>query len=263
MRRSVSALLAAACATAASQAVAADIPAPVTKAPPAAVVAYNWSGFYVGGHAGGGRQRNCEVSTRSVAGTGPSPLGATTTTSSEGCHRDTDVVSGGQVGVSLQSGSVVLGAEASGSWANLKGSSVSEGFPLFANQTRTDAIGLFTGRLGVAWNNALLYVKGGAAWTNNKYTSFPTASPTTLSTTSDRRWGWTAGGGFEYGFAPNWSAALEYDFIDTGTRSEVFPAGAVCGTASCRSRVDQYIHMATLRLNYRFVSWNPSWTGWH
>lgn len=254
MRKCLLALLAAACAAGASPTFAADIPAPIYKAPPAAVVAYNWSGFYVGGHAGGGQQRNCEVSTRSIRGTGPSPGPPTTVTSSEGCHRDTDVVSGGQVGVNWQSGRIVLGAEASGSWANLKGSSVSEGFPLFSNETRTDAIGLFTGRLGVAWDNALLYVKGGAARTHNTYTAFPTASLAGASITSDGRWGWTAGGGFEYGFTPNWSAALEYDFIDTGTRSEVFASGVVCGTAPCTSRIDQYIHMVTLRLNYRFAS---------
>jgi len=70
MRQYLSALLTAVCAVAASPAVAADIPvAPlVYKAPPAAVVAYNWSGIYVGGHGGGGRERNCEVSTRSTTG---------------------------------------------------------------------------------------------------------------------------------------------------------------------------------------------------
>jgi outer membrane immunogenic protein len=256
MRQCVLALLAAACAAGTLPAVAADIP---VKALPAAVVAYNWSGVYVGGHAGGAKQRNCEVSTRSIAGTGPSPGPATTTTSSEGCHRDTDVVSGGQVGVSWQSGSVVLGAEASGSWANLKGSSISEGFPLFTNETRTDAIGLFTGRLGVAWDNALLYVKGGAARTHNKYTAFPTASLAASSATSDSRWGWTAGGGFEYGFTPDWSAAVEYDFIDTGTKSEVFPSGTICGASPCTSRIDQHIHMVMLRLNYRLASW----ASWH
>ena len=186
--------------------------------------------------------------------------------SGEGCHSDTGVVSGGHVGVNWQSGSVVLGAEASGSWADLNGGSVSGGFPLLNNQTRTDAIGLFTGRAGVAWSNALLYVKGGAAWTRNEFTSFPTGNPAASSAATDRRWGWTAGAGFEYGFAPSWSAAVEYDYIDTGTKTESLPSGTVCGTASsCTSRIDQHIHMLTLRLNYRFVSWGNPWGAptWH
>ena len=36
------------------------------------------------------------------------------------------------------------------------------------NRTRIDAFGLFTGQIGYAWNNALLYVKGGAAVTDDK-----------------------------------------------------------------------------------------------
>ena len=35
------------------------------------------------------------------------------------------------------------------------------------NRTKIDAFGLFTGQVGYAWNNALLYVKGGAAVTDN------------------------------------------------------------------------------------------------
>src|SRR6201995_446783 len=110
MRQCVLAALAAACVAGASPAFAADIPVnpPVYKAP-AAVVAYNWSGFYVGGHGGGDQQRTCEVSTRSSTGrVGEGPVFTTTTTSSEGCHHGTGGEGGGQVGVNLQSGSVVI-----------------------------------------------------------------------------------------------------------------------------------------------------------
>jgi outer membrane immunogenic protein len=34
--------------------------------------------------------------------------------------------------------------------------------PTVANQTKIEAIGLFTGQVGYAMNNVLLYVKGGA-----------------------------------------------------------------------------------------------------
>ena len=39
------------------------------------------------------------------------------------------------------------------------------------NQTKIDAIGLFTGQVGYAWNNVLLYVKGGAAVTTTSITA--------------------------------------------------------------------------------------------
>jgi outer membrane immunogenic protein len=215
---------------------AADIP---TKAPvyrtPAAVVAYNWSGVYIGGNVGAAWQRNCWTFLR-----GPVE---------EGCHNDTAVTAGGQLGVNWQAGNWVYGLEASGNWANLKGSSISTGFPTFTNETRTDAIALFTGRVGWAWNNTLAYVKGGAALTDNQYHSFLTATPATSSTVNDTRWGWTVGGGLEWGFAPNWSTAVEYDYVDTGAKDE--------GTATTNvfDRITQRIHMATLRVNYRFAPW--------
>ena len=55
MRIRLASLLTVALSLGAAQAVsAADIPAPVYKAPPVAIVAYNWNGFYVGGHFGWG-----------------------------------------------------------------------------------------------------------------------------------------------------------------------------------------------------------------
>ncbi len=47
-------------ALAANSAMAADLPARVQRAPavvPPVVYAYNWSGFYIGGHGGGGWSR--------------------------------------------------------------------------------------------------------------------------------------------------------------------------------------------------------------
>ena len=81
------------------------------------------------------------------------------------------------------------------------------------NQTRIDAIGLFTAQVGFALNNVLLYAKGGAAVTDNKYSSFFTASGVQFNQASDTRWGAAVGAGIEYGFAPSWSVAVEYDHL--------------------------------------------------
>ena len=72
-------------------------------------------------------------------------------------------VVGGQIGYRWQTGGWVFGLEAQGDWANLRGDNVSLLFPAFVNRSRLDAFGLFTGQVGYAWNNALFYVKGGAA----------------------------------------------------------------------------------------------------
>ena len=86
-------------------------------------------------------------------------------------------VAGGQIGYRWQSAAFVFGLEAQGDWADLSGSRVSILNPLFSTGTKTDGIGLFTGQLGWAWNAALLYVKGGAAVTDDKYRGTVTTAP--------------------------------------------------------------------------------------
>ena len=79
---------------------------------------------------------------------------------------------GGQVGYRWQSANWVFGVEAQGDWASLNGSNLSSPAALtsaITNQTKVDAIGLFTGQVGYAWNNVLWYLKGGAAVTDDKY----------------------------------------------------------------------------------------------
>ena len=79
-------------------------------------------------------------------------------------------------------------------------------FPGFRNHIEVDAFGLFTGQVGYAANNVLLYVKGGAAVTSNSYRINNVASGALAGVTGDdTRWGGTVGVGLEYAFAPNWS----------------------------------------------------------
>ena len=246
MRAQLSALLIAAASLASTHsAFAADLPArPVYKAP-ASVVAQTWTGLYVGINGGWAWSRNCWR------------FDPDTTAENEGCHRPDGGVAGGQIGYNWQFGSTVFGLEAAGDWAHIKGSSESLAFPGFINQSKTDAIGMFTGRLGWAPSGStLLYVKGGAAVTHNKYLSVTTADGSTAAS-SDTRWGWVVGAGIEYAFAPNWSVAAEYDYLDLGSKTDTFGnfVGPFVCTVTCQDRIDQQIHMVTARLNYRF------WTG--
>ncbi len=151
---------------AAAPAVAADLaPRTYTKAPPPMMAAiYDWSGFYVGLNGGGASSRECWTAT-SVAGRAAELR--------EGCHTATGGLVGGQIGYRWQAASWVFGVEAQGDWADLKGSNAElDGVIPYTNQTKVDAIGLFTGQVGYAWDSVLLYVKGGAAVTDNKYSSF-------------------------------------------------------------------------------------------
>ncbi len=231
---------------------AADLPARVyTKAPPMAVPVYDWAGFYIGLNGGGASSHEC-LTIFSVAG-------APVTPNSEGCHDATGGLVGGQIGYRWQYTNWVFGLEAQGDWADLQGSTASltaaAGFP-YANQTKIDAIGLFTGQVGYAWNNMLWYVKGGAAVTDNHYSSFFTttnifaAANTVFNQATETRWGGVVGTGVEFGFAPRWSVAIEYDHLFMGTSSVTFPATAIAVTRS--DNISQDVDMGTVRLNYRF-----------
>jgi outer membrane immunogenic protein len=224
---------------AAAPAMAADLAArPYTKAPPMVAALYDWSGFYIGANGGWGSSRNCWDS---VA---PALPGA------EGCHDATGAVAGGQIGYRWQAGTWVFGLEAQGDWADLKGSNASLLFPGFTNESKIDAFGLFTGQIGYAANNVLFYVKGGAAVTADRYRIFGAPGVVAGVTGDDTRWGGTVGVGLEYGFAPNWSAAIEYDhlFMQDRTYNFTTPAGAFFGT----DRISQDVDLVTVRVNYKF-----------
>jgi len=221
---------------AAAPAVAADLAArPYTKAPPMIQAAYDWSGFYIGLNGGGGTSHQ----TWDLVGG-----------LSEGSHDATGGTVGGQVGYRWQTGPIVFGVEAQGNWADISGDNVSNLFAADRNRTKIDAFGLFTGQVGYSWNNVLLYAKGGAAVVDDKYTVVGIPSGLQVATASETRWGGVVGVGFEYGFAPNWSAGLEYDHIFLGTNGNnlTTPVGALVNAESIRQDVDLF----TARINYRF-----------
>ena len=222
----------------AAPALTADLAArPYTKAPAMIAAIYDWSGFYIGANAGGGSARNCWTNTT---------LGA-----AEGCHHATGALVGGQVGYRWQPGSWVFGLEAQGNWADFKGSNASLFAPGATNQSKTNAIGLFTGQVGYTWNNVLWYVKGGGAVANDKYKGITTATGSPFDQSSGTRWGGVVGTGIEVGFAPNWSVAAEYDHLFMGSRSLSFSTVSA-GAPSRTDSVGQDVDMATVRVNYRW-----------
>ena len=217
---------------AAAPAVAADLAArPYTKAPPMVAAIYDWSGFYIGVNGGGASAHT----SWDLVGFGP-----------EGSHNATGGTIGGQIGYRWQSGQFVFGLEGQGNWADFSGDNISA-ITGFRNRTRIDSFGLITGQVGYAWNNVLLYVKGGAAVVGAKYDVL-TAGVVTASA-NDTRWGGTVGAGLEYGFAPNWSVGVEYNHIFLGGRTENLTAG---GALIQSDNIKQGVDMGLVRLNYKF-----------
>jgi outer membrane immunogenic protein len=224
-------------------ALAADLPAQPYKTPSAWIpAAYDWSGFYLGLNGGGASSRECWTVTAIAA----APVAPT----SEGCHTSTGGLVGGQLGYRWQASGWVFGFEFQGDWTTLKGSNVSLAAPLSTNLSRLDGIGLITGQVGYAFNNILLYVKGGGAVTDTRYSIFSTAGGAVLDQTRDTRWGGSAGVGLEFSFLPDWSVAVEYDHLFMGSPNIVFTPTAVGVGRS--DNISQGTDMATIRLNYRY-----------
>jgi outer membrane immunogenic protein len=176
MKRLLLAGVALSVATAAS---AADMQArPYSKAPPAAVVAaYNWSGFYIGAMGGYGWD-----SGNSSGGFG-----------------------GGTIGYNWQMSNLVLGLEADVAGADISAGATIPGFA--SASAKIDALGTVRGRVGVAFDQVLLYGTGGYAWADTKVS----ASVLTLGVSDSKVLnGWTAGAGVEWMFAPRWSLKGEY-----------------------------------------------------
>lgn len=225
---------------------AADLAArPYTKAPPPAVATiYDWSGFYIGINGGGGSAHKCwdfVDTTGAVTGV-PGALAG------EGCHNATGGTVGGQIGYRWQASNWVFGFEGQGNWADFTGDNISAQFAL-RNQSKIDSFGLITGQVGYAWNNVLLYAKGGAAVVGDRFRGFDAAG-VEFDRANSTRWGATVGAGLEFGFAAGWSVGVEYDHIFLGHHDVTFtdPAGVFTRT----DRISQDVDMGLVRLNYRF-----------
>jgi outer membrane immunogenic protein len=228
MRRGLFALAACAGVTMSGAAFAADIQRPVYKAPPAGVVAvptYDWTGFYIGGHVGYGWADKSWRDGFGLAGV---------------THQADGFLGGFQGGANYQIGQFVLGVEGDWSWSGMTG-----GTTAFASNFNTDIdwTATLTGRVGVAFDRLLVYGKGGAAWARDRFsTNFYTLPG---SEVTDTRLGWTVGAGLEYAFAPQWTAKLEYNYMDFGTRSVSFLPGT-------STDIDQQVHAVKFGINYKF-----------
>ncbi len=91
-------------------------------------------------------------------------------------------------------------------------------------------------------------VKGGAAWGHFNYENPDPANSGETFSANQTRTGWTIGGGWEYAFTPNWSAKIEYNFLDFGNDT-VTLAGP---TTSFTENIKNDIHQVKLGVNYRF-----------
>jgi outer membrane immunogenic protein len=260
MKRVILGFVAAAC-VGAVPAIAADLGRMPVKAPVSApaIAVYNWSGFYFGVHGGYG---SGEVENTNINGNPPFPAGEVNSSDVKGW------LAGGQVGFNYQfTPNWLLGIEGDFSWSGIDSSSGTfstvGGFTTNRFQTTeldVKWLATVTGRLGLTFNNWLLYAKGGVAWTKTEGSSVtvnPAAANLLLGTASgsETRTGWVAGAGAEVGFWNNWSFKAEYNYLDFGTeqvsRAVTYYNGASGINPALRDS-DLHIHVVKFGFNWRF-----------
>jgi outer membrane immunogenic protein len=187
------------------------------KAPPAAPAAvYNWTGLYVGVNGGWGWGQQ-------------DPLNLIASRFDRDSFNINGGLIGGTIGAQIQQGAIVLGFEADADWANISGSRVTipavGGIPVAGAlnfNTKWEALGTARARAGVALNNWLVYVTGGAAFAKETVngttvSGIPCGTLGIIPSCAESHWrpGLAVGAGFEYGFAANWTAKAEYLYVAT------------------------------------------------
>jgi outer membrane immunogenic protein len=245
MRKVSLTLVAAAIGLAASQASAADLPrkAPAYVPPPPPPI--TWTGCYIGGNIGGAFGR-LKLDT---------PVG-------EVSRDGSGFAGGGQIGCDYQfagSGWVIgfrnmfdaTSNNRDGTFTVTTGDRTATGTVNFHNRW----FDTLTARLGYAVQPAwLLYFQGGAVWSRVEADlTLTTDAVNTASSGSDTKTGWTIGGGAEWMFAPHWSAFLEGNYMDFGSRDRVVftPVDTACD-AGCAFSTKATAATVLVGVNYRF-----------
>jgi outer membrane immunogenic protein len=259
MRKLLFAQAAALAVTLAGPAFAADLPlkSEVPYVPPR----FTWTSCYVGGHVGGGRgSKDMTDPVFLVQDNLIAPgttTGVTTVTTTP-----TGAVIGGEIGCDYQfSSNVVIGIEGTASGTTMKGSqivSLHDSPPDAALvQANNDFLASVTGRIGYAFDNVLLYGRGGFAVAGDKYN----VSGGTVAGSGvpfnfqgmDNRYGWVAGAGVDWAFSRHWSMNVEYDYYHFGS-GNILMTDAI---SSLTGVVDVKQTVQVVKVGFNFHIWGP------
>jgi outer membrane immunogenic protein len=273
--------IAAVAALIATPAFAADmaVKMPLKAPPPAPAPVNTWTGWYVGGNAGGAWGRFDPSTTVTFDPNGYFLAGNVPAVNAAGQQsiKPGGFTGGFELGYNWQAGNLMYGLEGDVESFHLSGSSTSGQvvYPAGAyspgpvvecgcftinSAAHTDWLATARGRVGVAANNWLFFATGGAAFTTLKGSfSFADDDSTESASISSTRVGSTVGGGVEVRLWANWSVKAEYLFVDFGRVSVngVNLVGPACSVGPCHGQVfthslDLKANIARLGLNYQF-----------
>ncbi|MDP1869487.1 outer membrane protein [Bradyrhizobium sp.] len=226
---------------------AADMAPRYAKAPPPVVAVWNWTGFYIGAHAGW---------TESESRYDFATAGHYNLVAGDSFRYNTSgFMGGGHAGYNWQTGQFVLGIEGSISYTDLNRTVISPYFPASDTfRTRQEWIATVTPRLGIASGQWLFYVKGGVAFSE---INTRIQDNFDYNQRNDTRVGWTVGGGVEWMATQNWILGVEGNYYDFGrccgglSQSALLATNAPAGVFSNHSTyVDNWSVLG--RVSYKF-----------
>jgi outer membrane immunogenic protein len=259
----------------------------ISAGTPAHAQSFNWTGFYIGANAGAlwGHSdvtSSAPCTATSFSGANPGYFctttvglanGAAVGAAGTGSLSGSGFTGGVQASYNWQNGNTVLGFETDFGAFHFRGAqSVSANYPVgahvstantFTVGTSVEANWLFTARARIGWvvkPNILAYATGGLAVTqlevansfSDNHSSFPASGGGSNSAT---KLGWTLGGGLEWAFDKNWSAKVEYLYVDFGSvtvNSTILSPQPPGYSQAISTSADLTAHIARVGINYKF-----------
>ena len=223
-------------------AVAADLPsrkAPPPYIPPPPV--FTWTGLYVGLNAGAMFNAYNNNSNNFIVGFGASQS-----------NNQVGFIGGGQIGYNWQTGPVVFGLEADfNGHSSISGNN--NGFGYGGGSSGSGFLGTVRGRIGYSFTPTfMVFGTGGLAYGNpwnrgNGLLGFGFLPFGFNNNQNGFNVGWTAGGGFEWMFSPNWSVKAEYLYVDLGSSNNNWNNFGLTSNITKSTA-----HVARLGVNYHF-----------
>jgi outer membrane immunogenic protein len=227
---------------------AADLPVKALLSP---APVWSWTGLYGGVHVGAGWGTTESTLTRfSVVPPGIAvPLNFPFSQNSR-----SGFLGGGQVGYNWQTGWLVLGAQADIAGLDVKGTTPC--IIVLSCTSKSNWLATVSGRVGaVVLDRGLIYAKGGVAWMNTDHTvNTGTVPPVQLTSVNSTAWGWLVGFGTEWMITRNWTAFVEYNYIEFDKKNEAFRLniGAPVPVVTVNADLKNTLSVAKVGVNYKF-----------
>ena len=230
--------------------VAADLPAKVLAPAPI----WSWTGFYGGVHVGAG----WGTTESTLTGASAPGLGAVAFTFPFSQNSRSGFLGGVQAGYNWQSGWAVFGVQGDFAGADINGTTPCVVF--LSCTTQSDWLATVSGRIGaVVLDRGLIYAKGGVAWLNSTHSVSAPAllggggGLTQITSAESTAFGWLLGLGTEWMITRNWTAFIEYNYIEFDKKNEAFPivfAGVPAFTINADLKYK--LSVAKVGVNYKF-----------